>query len=100
MVEYNAMYMWCCMLHPVLWVDPIAEITSIMAIFGVFLKRHALDVSHLKCIILFVDITSFNNAVMSYVTSQHHTCVGHMTVYYKRATNASVGGVTVSSSVR
>ena len=67
--------------------------------FGVFLRRRALDVPHLKHIIFFVDVMSFDDAVMSYMMSQHHTCIGHMTVYYKRATNTSVGGVMVSSSV-
>ena len=38
------------------------------------LKRHASDVPHLKHIILFVDVTPFNDAVTSYVTSQHCTC--------------------------
>ena len=46
-----------------------------------------------QCIILFVNVTSFNDAVMSYMMSQHHTCIGHMTIYYKRAANTSVRGV-------
>ena len=29
---------------------------------------------------------------MSYMTSQHCTCVGHVILYYKRPANASVGG--------
>ena len=49
------------------------------------------DVACLKCIILFADVTSLNNAVMSYVTSQCRTCIGHMTFYYKRAANTLVG---------
>ena len=35
---------------------------------------------------------SLNGAVMLCVMSQHHTCVGHMTFYYERSTNTSVGG--------
>ena len=46
---------------------------------------------HLKCVILFANVTSLNDAVMSYVMSQHHMGVGHMTIYYKRAANTSVG---------
>ena len=57
---------------------------------GLFLRRLASYVPHLKHVILFVDVTSFNNAVMSYVMSQHCTCIGHMTVYYKRAMSTSV----------
>ena len=45
-----------------------------------------------KCVILFADVTSLNDAVMSYVMSQHRMCTDHMTIYYKRAANASVGG--------
>ena len=48
---------------------------------------------HLQCVILFVDIMSFDNAVMSYMTSQCCTYIGHVTIYYKRAANTSVGGV-------
>ena len=29
---------------------------------------------------------------MSYVMSQHRTCIGHVTFYYKRAANITVGG--------
>ena len=63
---------------------------------GVFLRRCTLDTPRLKCIILFVHVTPFNNAVTSYVMSQHCMCIGHMTVYYKSAMNTSVGGVLVS----
>ena len=52
----------------------------------------SVDMVHLKHVILFVDITSLNDAVTSYVMSQHCMCVGHMTIYYKRATNTWVGG--------
>ena len=72
---------------------------SITAILGVFLKTHTLDTLLLNHVILFVDVMSFNDAVTSYMTSQHHMCIGHMTIYYKRAANTLVGGVSVSSSV-
>ena len=67
--------------------------------FRLLLRRCTLDALCLKHIILFVDVTSFNDAVMSYMMSQCHTCIGHMTIYYKRATNTLVGRVSVSSSV-
>ena len=44
-----------------------------------------------KHIVLFADVTSLNDAVMSYVMSQYCMCTGHMTIYYKRAANTSVG---------
>ena len=47
---------------------------------GLFLRRCALDVQCLKHVILFVDVTSFNDAVITYVMSQCCTCVGHMTI--------------------
>ena len=68
--------------------------------FRPFLRRHALDMLHLKHVILFVNVTSFDDAVTSYMTSQHCRCIGHMTVYYKRAANTLVGGVSVSLLVR
>ena len=46
------------------------------------------DALHLKCIILFSDVTSLKGAV----TSQRCTCIGHVTFYYKRSADASVGG--------
>ena len=55
--------------------------------FRLFLRRCASDMPCLKRVILFVDVTSFSNAVTSHVMSQHHMCIGHMTIYYKRATN-------------
>ena len=62
---------------------------------GIFLAIFcgcASDVPHPKRIILFSDITSLMNTVMSCVMSQYHMCIGHMTFYYKRSANASVGG--------
>ena len=35
---------------------------------------------------------SLNGTVMSYVMSQHSTCIGHMTFYYKRSADTMVGG--------
>ena len=67
--------------------------------FRLFLRRCASDMLCLKHVILFVDVMSFDDAVTSYMMSQCHTCIGHMTIYYKRAANTLVGGVSVSSSV-
>ena len=67
--------------------------------FGLFLRRHASDMPCLKHVILFVDVASFNDAVTSYVMSQHCMCIGHVTIYYKRVVNTSVGRVSVSSLV-
>ena len=55
---------------------------------------------HFGCsIILFADVTLLNGAVTSYVTSQHCTCIGHVTSYYKRATKASVGVLACCLSI-
>ena len=43
-------------------------------------------------VILFANVMSLKGAVTSYVMSQHRTCIGHMTFYYKRAANTSVQG--------
>ena len=64
--------------------------------FGVFLKTRALDAPCPNHVILFADVMSFNDTVMSYVMSQCRMCIGHMTVYYKRATNTSGRRVSVS----
>ena len=68
--------------------------------FRLFLRRRGSDTLCLKRIILFVDVTSFNDTVTSYVMSQHCMYIGHITIYYKRATNTLGGGVSVSSLVR
>ena len=65
---------------------------SVYSHFRQFWGGHALDTACSKCIILFANITSLKGAVTSYVTSQHHTCIGHMTFYYKRSTDALWGG--------
>ena len=49
--------------------------------FRPFLRRHTSDTLSLKHVILFVDVTSFNDTV----TSQHHTCIGQVTIYYKKS---------------
>ena len=41
--------------------------------------------AHPKRIILFADMMSLKDAVMSYVTSQQCTCIGNVTFYYKRS---------------
>ena len=50
------------------------------------------DVLCPKHVILFSDVTSLNGTVMSYVMSQCHMCIGHVTFYYKRSAYASVRG--------
>ena len=59
-----------------------------------------MDTPCLKHVILFVDVMSFNDAMTSYVMSQHCTCVGHMTIYYKKAMNTSVELVRSNSVTR
>ena len=76
------MYMWHCTEHPAPWV---------YCGHG-SLGRHASDVPCPKCVILFSDVMSLKGAVTSYMMSQHCMCIGHMTFYYKRPTNALVGG--------
>ena len=83
---------WHCTEHPALWVYRCHITHVFLWPFWAILGGCTLDVACLKHIILFVDITSLNDAVMSYATSQHRTCIGHVTIYYKRATNTSVGG--------
>ena len=82
---------WHCMEHPALCMYHCCVTHIILLPFWAILGRHASDVVFSKCIILFANVTSLNDAVTSYVTSQHHMCIGHMTIYYKRATNTLVG---------
>ena len=63
---------------------------SVYGHFRQFWGGCSLDVVCLKRIILFANIMSLKGTVMSQ-TSQHHTCIGHMTFHYKRATDTSVG---------
>ena len=72
---------WHSVEHLVLWVYH-CHITL------VFLWPFWVGALRMQCIILFADITSLNDTV----TSQCHMCIGHMTFYYKRAANTSVGG--------
>ena len=62
--------------------------------FGVFSRRHTSDMPCLRCVILFVNVTSFNNAMMSYVMSWCCTCIGHVAIYCKRAMNTLVRAVS------
>ena len=66
-----------------------------MAILG----GHALDAVRSKHVILFANVMSLNNAVTSHVMSQHHTCIGHMTFYYKMPANTSVGVLACCSFI-
>ena len=63
---------------------------SVYSRFRQFWGGHTSDAMCPKHIILFADIMSLKGTVMSYVMSQCHTCIGHVTFYYKRSTNASV----------
>ena len=83
---------WHCMEHPVLWVYCCCITLVFLRPFWAILGGCASDAARLNCIILFANVTSLNNAVTSYVMSQCHMCFGHVTFYYKRATNTSVGG--------
>ena len=92
--------MWHCVEHPSTLGVPYHINHINYGHFSLSLRRHTSDMPCLKRVILFANITSFNDAVMSYITSQCCMCVGHMTMYYKRAANTSGGGVSVSSLVR
>ena len=70
----------------------IAMVLFVYGCFRQFWGGCASDVAHPKRIILFADVTSLKDAVTSYVMSQHRMCIGHVTFYYKRSANASVGG--------
>ena len=76
-----------------------AVLLSVHGCFRQFCGGHALDTVCPKHVILFANVKSFQGAVMSYVTSQCCMCIGHMTFYYKRPTNASVGVLACCSSV-
>ena len=88
------MYMWRRVEHPALWVYRCGINHIIYGCFRPFLGRHVSDMPCRKCIILFVDVTSFNDIVTSYVISQHRMCIGHMAINIKRAANTSEGGVS------
>ena len=59
--------------------------TAVLSNFGVGMLQA-------RRVILFANVMSLKGAVTSYVMSQHHTCVGHVTFYYKRAADTLVGG--------
>ena len=84
--------MWHCVEHPVLWVQHCHITHVFLWSFWAILGGHISDTVCPKHIILFADITSLNDAVTSYVMSQCHTCNGHVTFYYKKVANSSVGG--------
>ena len=80
----NHIYVWHYAEHPALWVYR-CRITHVFSRpFWVILGGCTLDAACPKCIILFADVTSLNDAVTSYVMSWHHTYIGHVTFYYKR----------------
>ena len=70
---------------------------SVHSHFRQFCGRHTSDVVCLKHVILFANVMSLKGTVTSYVMSQHCMCVGHMTFYYKRSVNTSVGVLACSS---
>ena len=49
--------------------------------------------------ILFANVTLLNGTVTSHVMSWCHMCIGHMTFYYKRSTDTSVGVLACCSSI-
>ena len=91
--------LWHCAEHQALWVYCCHGALVIYSHFRQFLGGHASDVAHPKRVILFANVTSLNSAVTSYVTSQHCTCIGHVTFYYKRATDTSVGALACCLSI-
>ena len=58
-----------------------------------------LDAARPKHIILFSNVTSLKGTVTSYVTSQHHTGISHVTFYYERSTGVGVGVLTCCLSI-
>ena len=77
--------MWHQADHPAIWVVPAQGFVAILgnSVFMHF-EHTASEVHH-----LFSDITSSGGAMMSCVTSQHCTCIGHMTFCYKRSADTS-----------
>ena len=78
-MEHPALWVYCCHINHVIYSH-----------FRPILGRHSLDTLRLKSVILFVNVASFDDTVTSCVTSQHHMCIGHVTIHYKRAANTSV----------
>ena len=93
---YCYIYMWHCAEHLALWVHCCGVTHVYLWPFWATLGGRASDAVLPKCVILFANVTLLNDAVMS----QCCTCIGHMTIYYKRATNASMGLLACCSSIR
>ena len=77
------------------WCSRCTVDTVLLSVYGHFRQFWGgctSDASRPKHVILFVNITSLKGTVTSHVTSQHHMCIGHMTFYYKRSTDALMGG--------
>ena len=89
---------WHCVGHPAPRVYRCHVGPVCLWPFYTILGGHTLDTARLKCIILFADITSLNNAVTSYVMSQCRMCSGHVTFCYKRSAKTSVGVLACCSS--
>ena len=71
---------------------PFPRFSSSMAIFRQFSENVPQTHRVQKCIILFSDVTSLMSTMMSHVMSWHCTYIGHVTFYYKRSADVSVGG--------
>ena len=91
---------WHCVEHPALWVSCCHVTHVFLWPFWAILGGCALDAACLKCVILFANVMSLNDTVMSHVMSQHSMCIGHVTIYYKRATNTLVGILACCSFIR
>ena len=84
------------------WCSGCIVAMVLLAIYGhfrQFLGGCTSDAVRPKNVILSANVMSLNSAVMSHVMSQCHTCIGHMTFYYKRATDTLVGVLACCSSV-
>ena len=92
------MYVWLCAEHPALWVYSGCGALVLQPFLGNF-GWVRFGCAMFKARHLISDVTSLKGTVMSYVTSQCHTCVCHMTFYYKRSADALVGVLACCSSV-
>ena len=81
---------WCCVEHLALWVYHGHSSLVLWSFLGNFQWVHFGHTASKACHLL--DITSLKGAVTSYVMSQRHMCIGHVTFYYKRSADASMGG--------
>ena len=90
---------WCCVEFPALQVIHNHIALVFLWQFWAILHGCTLDVPHLKHITWLADVTSLNDTVMSYVMSPRHTCIGHVTFYYKWSHQIEGGtSCSVSSS--